>query len=153
MSQNLFADVRRFALIGGSPQFQSQPKETLELSYKLVEEEVVHEFLPALRRYTNNPSLENLNEAADGAIDGIYVLVFFLNQMGLPGQDLWNIVQEANMAKFPDGVAIRNEFGKVQKPEGWKSPDFMPSLIEWFNSQRGETYKGGMITDLPKENN
>lgn len=145
MTQNLFADVREFSTIGGSPDYLTNPRVTLDLCEKLVTEEVVNEFLPALQKYRNNPSLENLAEAADGAIDGIYVLVFFLNQMGLPGQKLWDIVQSANMAKFPNGVAVRNEFGKVQKPADWKAPDFMPTLIEWYSAQRGESYKGGMI--------
>lgn len=132
MSQNLFADVRRFALVGGSPTGRA----SLELSYKLVEEEVVKEFLPALRSFIESGTMHDLEEAADGAIDSIYVLIFFLNQLGLPGQQLWDEVQRANMAKFPNGEVIRNEQGKVQKPEGWQPPNLMPILLQWKEDMR-----------------
>ncbi len=144
---NIFTDVRRFAAIGGSPHFSTSPRKLLELSKQLVEEEVIKEFLPALERYMSSPSLENLEEAADGAIDGIYVLAFFLVQMGLDAQRLWDIVQAANMAKYPNGVAIRDRVtGKIQKPPGWKPPSFMEELITWNSFNRGETYAGGMVT-------
>lgn len=145
MSKNLFQDVRDFSLIGESPQFSKQPERTLQLCYDLVKEEVQDEFLPALMKYSENKSLENLAEAVDGAIDGIYVLIFFLNQMSLDGQKHWDLVQKSNMDKFPNGIALRGPNGKIKKPEGWQPPDHLPLLIEWNSEMRGEIYKGGFL--------
>lgn len=145
-ASTIFSDVQEFARVAESPHLGSSPKEVvLNLCKKLIIEEVVNETLPALEKYIISPSLENLEEAVDGAIDSIYVLAFFLNQMGLDSEAHWRLVHSKNMAKFPGGVAIKNEFGKVQKPAGWTPPDHLPLLIEWRSQMRGESYKGGLI--------
>ena len=151
MTTNLFADVKLFATQGNSPTFNSDLEATLQLCYDLVEEEVAKEFLPALMKYANSRSLENLTEAVDGAIDGIYVLIFFLSQMGIDGQKMWDIVQKANMAKFVEGKFITNPLtGKVMKPPGWVAPDqaIHVELIEWNSAQCGVEYKNGMVGKL-----
>jgi predicted HAD superfamily Cof-like phosphohydrolase len=48
---------------------------------------------------------------------------------GIPMNEVWNAVQQTNMAKFPDGEVLRNEHGKVIKPEGWEPPD-IKAIIE-----------------------
>ena len=154
MTTNLFADVKLFATQGNSPTFNLKPEATLQLCYNLVEEEVVREFLPALMKYANSRSLEHLTEAVDGAIDGIYVLIFFLSQLGIDGQKMWDIVQKANMAKFVEGKLLQNpETGKIMKPSGWVGPDqaIHAELIEWNSAQCGVEYKQGIIVKIPGE--
>lgn len=45
-------------------------------------------------------------------------------------------VTAANLAKFPNGQAIRDEQGKIRKPAGWRAPDlkpFLPQLSDDFS--------------------
>lgn len=35
-------------------------------------------------------------------------------------------VARANLDKFPDGVVLRDENGKIKKPDGWRGPDLSP---------------------------
>lgn len=145
MSASMLLDVAVFADTAGSMNLKTASRAALvDLCEKLIAEEA-SETLDELAKYRGSGSLEHLAEAVDGAIDTIYVCIFFLNQMGLDGQAHWNLVQERNMAKFPGGVAIKNEYGKVVKPEGWFPPDHLPLLIEWNSKMRGEEYSGGLI--------
>lgn len=142
---NIFQDVLEFSRIGESMSIKTESRENVvNLCQKLIQEEA-NETTDALALYKNSGSLEHLAEAVDGCIDTIYVCAFFLNQMGLDGEEHWRLVQERNMAKFPEGVAIKNEFGKIQKPKGWFPPDHLPLLIEWNSKMRGEFYRGGLI--------
>lgn len=146
MSTNLFSDVAEFDRLSESPEFRTEDVKTLAFCYKLVQEEVVEEFLPAVMKYSSSRSLEHLAEVVDGAIDSIYVLVFFLNQMGIDGQKMWNIVHAANMRKFPNGKALRNEIGKIVKPANWVGPDseIHTELIEWNGKMQGQQYLNGI---------
>ena len=142
---NIFEDVREFARVAQSANINNQGLlSTLLLCKNLIAEES-QETLDALAKYKGSPSLENLTEAVDGAIDTIYVCAFFLNQMGLNSEAHWKLVQERNMAKFPDGKVLKNEYGKVVKPAGWYPPDHLPLLIEWNSQRQGATYVGGMM--------
>lgn len=154
MSTNLFLDVMRFAAVAESMNYKSATRQDLmTLCIKLIDEEAnkPDETLDMMRKYLESGSMEHLAEAVDGAIDLIYVCIFFLNQMHLDGQAHWDLVQEKNMAKFPGGKAIKNEYGKVQKPEGWTPPDHLPLLIEWNSKMRGEKYVGGLIRHEKEE--
>jgi NTP pyrophosphatase (non-canonical NTP hydrolase) len=153
MSLNMFNDVQVFADIGGSPNLKTDPREkVIEVCKRLIAEET-EETLDAIAFYKQSGSLEHLAEAVDGAIDTIYVCIFFLNQMGIDGQAHWNLVQERNMAKFPGGIALKNEHGKIQKPEGWFPPNHLPLLIEWNSKMRGETYVGGLVRAVETKEN
>lgn len=35
-------------------------------------------------------------------------------------------VARANLDKFPNGVVLRDENGKIKKPDGWRGPDLTP---------------------------
>ncbi len=67
---------------------------------------------------------EDIYEQADAMIDVIYFALGTLVEMSLCPEELFAIVQRANMAKlFPDGKPHYNpKDGKVIKPEGWKDP-------------------------------
>ena len=69
-------------------------------------------------------------EVADGLADLIYValgsaLIFYGRERFAK---VWAEVQRTNMAKTVDGVAKRNDKGKVIKPEGWTPPDIEGAL-------------------------
>ena len=63
-------------------------------------------------------------EQADAMIDLIYFALGTLVEMGLEADELFDIVQKANMAKlWPDGKPHYNpKDGKVIKPDGWEDP-------------------------------
>jgi len=76
-------------------------------------------------------------DQADAMIDLIYFAVGTLVEIGVKPQNLWDIVQNANMAKlWPDGKPHYYEDGKVKKPEGWKDP--YPLLKAEIKRQQGE---------------
>lgn len=67
---------------------------------------------------------DDIYEQADAMIDLIYFALGTLVEMGLEADELFEIVQQANMAKlWPDGKPHYNpKDGKVIKPEGWEDP-------------------------------
>ncbi len=67
---------------------------------------------------------DDVYEQADAMIDLIYFALGTMVEMGLEADELFDIVQRANMAKlFPDGKPHYNpKDGKVIKPEGWEDP-------------------------------
>ncbi|MFR9523246.1 MAG: HAD family hydrolase [Rikenellaceae bacterium] len=77
---------------------------------------------------------EDIYEQADAMIDVIYFALGTLVEMSLEPDELFAIVQRANMAKlFPDGKPHYNpKDGKVIKPEGWEDPT--PKLRAYIDS-------------------
>jgi predicted HAD superfamily Cof-like phosphohydrolase len=67
---------------------------------------------------------EDIYEQADAMIDLMYFALGTMVEMGLEADELFSIVQQANMAKlWPDGKPHYNpKDGKVIKPEGWEDP-------------------------------
>ncbi len=67
---------------------------------------------------------DDIYEQADAMIDLIYFALGTMVEMGLEPDELFEIVQQANMAKlWPDGKPhYTPKDGKVIKPEGWEDP-------------------------------
>ncbi len=67
---------------------------------------------------------EDIYEQADAMIDLMYVALGTMVEMGLEPDELFAIVQNANMSKlWADGKPHYNpKDGKVIKPEGWEDP-------------------------------
>lgn len=88
----------------------------LDLHGKLLAEEV-SEFLIAVK--DRDPV-----EILDALADVQYVLYGCALDAGLDVDAAFERVHKSNMAKLgPDGKPIKDEFGKVRKPEGWQPPD------------------------------
>ncbi len=77
---------------------------------------------------------KDIYEQADAMIDLIYFALGTMVEMGLEADELFDIVQRANMAKlFPDGKPHYNpKDGKVIKPEGWEDPS--PKIKAYIDS-------------------
>ncbi len=80
---------------------------------------------------------DNIYEQADAMIDLLYFALGTMVEMGLEADELFAIVQEANMSKlWADGKPHYNpKDGKVIKPEGWEDPTpkikaYVDSIIE-----------------------
>ncbi len=77
---------------------------------------------------------KDIYEQADAMIDLMYFALGTMVEMGLEADELFDIVQSANMAKlFPDGKPHYNpKDGKVIKPEGWEDP--APKIKAYIDS-------------------
>lgn len=90
-----------------------------------------------------------LNDQADAMIDLIYFALGTLVEMGVPPQDLFNIVHDANMAKlFPDGKPHYNAQMKVIKPATWADPfDKMQAWLEDYHARQAAPAKKPLELD------
>lgn len=103
---NMVEDVRQFLMLA-QPELmvaphQIPPPKTIELCWKLINEEVNEELkieLDAL--IAGQYSLERMAKIQDAYIDTIYVSIWAMVVLNLPVYAAWNEVQKANMAKFP----------------------------------------------------
>ena len=101
---------------------QMDPERVLKRYHWMLEE--INEFLQA----------DEIVEQADAMIDVIYYALGTLVEMGIRPDNLFKIVQEANMSKlWPDGKPHYNEEGKTIKPETWEDPH--NKLMEEINRQ------------------
>ena len=68
---------------------------------------------------------KNKIEIADALGDKLYILLGTIVQHGLQDkiEEVFNLIHENNMSKLHNGVVLRNEAGKIIKPEGFKSVD------------------------------
>jgi NTP pyrophosphatase (non-canonical NTP hydrolase) len=150
------SDVMDFMIAMGQPpnalsDFARIPAKDLALATQLMfgtgdgaKKGEVYEMLEAWDAYKEAPSLENLTEFVDGAIDSIYVILWTLHKLGVPVHLAWTEVQDSNMAKLVDGKPLKNpETGKIMKPEGWKPPDLF-GLLQAAASR--ENYKNGVAS-------
>lgn len=71
---------------------------------------------------------DDMEGVADGLADLCYVTIGTALQFGIDLPAVWDAVQEANMAKFPNGEVLRDKQGKIMKPEGWTGPDIAAVL-------------------------
>ena len=113
-----FENVKQFHQAFGHP-VSNEPvpltEERASKRYAWMLEEI-NEFLLAVRT-------QDVVEQADAMIDTIYFALGTLVEMGVQPDELFRIVQQANMSKlWPDGLPHYNETGKVIKPEGWQDP-------------------------------
>lgn len=65
----------------------------------------------------------NREELLDADIDLAWVTIGSALSQGADVQGAAEEVSRANLAKFPNGIAIRDENGKVVKPAGWTGPN------------------------------
>lgn len=138
-------DVKQF-MLAAEQECPSEPtlsdKKTCELRAKLILEEALEQcraygvtvrFLAYKSFFEVTPEVADaihfeatrepdLVEIADGACDQIYVSVGGAIAMGLDLAPIWELVQNANMAKFGPG-SYKREDGKQMKPQGWQSPN------------------------------
>lgn len=108
--------------------------ECRELRARLILEEAVHETIKALGFTVGNIELtpiegydpnswETIEKVIDGCCDTTVVVKGTLAAYGVPDIPHQAEVDRTNEAKFPNGVAKVNEYGKFLKPEGWTPPN------------------------------
>lgn len=134
--KQLLKDVSEFHRACDLPILQRPelPEERLALRNKLIHEEA--------REYFQAVADRDLPAVADALADLIYVAVGAALEFGIPLEQVWDEVQEANMRKVdPEtGKVSRRPDGKVLKPYKWEPPD-IETIIAW-----------AAVRELPKEN-
>jgi predicted HAD superfamily Cof-like phosphohydrolase len=115
-------DVEKFMMAGDQP---IQENLTLngaqqELYMNLITEEY-KETLEAFHE-------KDVIEVADGLADMVWVIMGMCSSCGIDFEKVWNEVKASNMSKFIDGKAIKNEDGKIMKPEAYFRPDIKKVL-------------------------
>jgi len=96
---------------------QDVSEENAKLYFNLIKEE--YEELMIANR--DNDEIERL----DACMDLIWVILGYCISKGYDVKGAWNEVALTNLRKIDKatGKVIKNEAGKVMKPEGWKPPD------------------------------
>lgn len=125
MSGNWYHDVLNFhtafdLTIHDHPQIPSVPD--VQLRAIITRDEFEKEYLPALLS-------GDIERIAEDGVDMIYFIIGTFITYGINPQPIWDAVQAANMAKLPlNGIPIKDQWGKVQKPIGWVRPDIVSLL-------------------------
>ena len=71
---------------------------------------------------------DDLVELADGLADMVWVIMGMCNSTGINFDKVWTEVRASNMSKFVDGKFVKNESGKILKPEGYFKPNISRAL-------------------------
>ena len=95
--------------------------EILTLRESLIDEEYreVKEAIAALRTHPA-ASPEDLTDLASELVDLLYVTYGALSAIGVPTEDIFGAIHDANMLKL---TGPKREDGKQLKPEGWQPAD------------------------------
>lgn len=107
-------DVKKFMDACDQPSNQGWGEQAA-LYMDLIQEE----FNETWEAYNNG----DLVEVADGLADMVWVIMGMANTLGIPFEDVWNEVRASNMSKCIDGKVIKNEAGKVMKPDTYFKPN------------------------------
>ena len=115
-------DVEIFMKSGSQPVQKelSMDNDEAKLYMKLISEEY-NETLDAFKK-------SDLVELADGLADMVWVIMGMCNSCGIQFDNVWKEVRASNMSKFVDGKAIKNEYGKIMKPNTYFKPNIKNAL-------------------------
>lgn len=73
---------------------------------------------------------KDLVEVADGLADMVWVIMGMASVLNIPFDAVWNEVRASNMSKFVDGKVVKNEDGKIMKPDGYFRPNIAKVLYD-----------------------
>ena len=119
---NYQKDVSEFMILGEqkvSPVLNLKNDQT-QLYMNLIEEE----FNETLNAFIE----DDLVEVADGLADMVWVIMGMCNSAGIDFDKIWKEVKSSNMSKFVDGKFIKNDAGKIMKPETYFKPNIKKAL-------------------------
>lgn len=110
---NMYFDVATF--IGACEQ------EKNEANRNLYQKLIVEEFWEFMDAYKQGDKVEEL----DACMDMIWVILGYCHMRGFDVHGAWNEVARSNLDKIDRTTmkVIKNEQGKVMKPEGWRPPE------------------------------
>ena len=116
-----FEDVRNFMVACGQipPDTVLQEESELSKLYRKLIEEEYEEFQEAIQQKDNT-------EVLDACFDQIWVILGYMYSRGWDVDASWNEGAKSNLSKIDSetGKVLKRSDGKIQKPEGWKPPNF-----------------------------
>lgn len=83
------------------------------------------------KEYNEAEHSNDLTNLAVELADIIYIACGTAVSYGIPLDDVFNAIHQANMNKLIDGKVIRREDGKIKKPEGWQPADIAGILEKY----------------------
>lgn len=117
---SIFNDVAQFMNACGQtvPNTNVQETDISRLYKKLIEEEY--------KEWVEADGFSDDTERLDAIFDVMWVMIGYAHSRGWDMEAAWKEGAWSNLAKIDSetGKVIKNEAGKVQKPEGWKPPNF-----------------------------
>lgn len=92
-----------------------------EANRHLYQKLIVEEFWEFMKAYKDGDKVEEL----DACMDMIWVILGYCYMRGFKVPEGWAEVARSNLDKIDSvsGKVIKNELGKVMKPEGWRGPE------------------------------
>lgn len=102
--------------------------ETLEAEGYLAIARQVQGYAGDIKRGLMPEREPNLLEGFDGGLDTVWVTFGYMLARNFPVSAGWAEVARSNASKLVDGRVIKNESGKVMKPESYSPPDLMRVL-------------------------
>lgn len=126
MTKTMFEMVRDFHIafgqrVGEKPEFPSMKERSLRMGLMMEE----------MREYNQAEHNTDITNLAVELADIIYIACGTAVSYGIPLDEVFNAIHEANMSKLVDGKVLKNERGKVIKPEGWKPADIQGILNKY----------------------
>ena len=85
---------------------------------------ITEEYKETLEAFENN----DLVEVADGLADMVWVIMGMCSSCGIEFNKVWEEGRSSNMSKFVDGKAVKNDAGKIMKPDTYFKPDLKKIL-------------------------
>ena len=85
---------------------------------------ITEEYKETLEAFENN----DLVEVADGLADMVWVIMGMCSSCGIKFNKVWEEVRSSNMSKFVDGKAVKNDAGKIMKPDTYFKPNLKKVL-------------------------
>jgi hypothetical protein len=93
--------------------------------------EVLERASYVLEEMTEFLMADNLTDQVDALTDALYFLLGSFTKVGVQPEQIFNIVAQANAGKVrEDGTVLRDEMGKIKKPEGWHEKYAPEGLIK-----------------------
>ena len=115
-------DVENFMTAGEQPiKTELSLKGDQQTLYMIL---ITEEYKETIEAFENN----DLIEVADGLADMVWVIMGMCSSCDIDFNKVWEEVIESKMIKFVDGKSIKNEAGKIMKPETYFKPNIKKVL-------------------------
>ena len=117
---NMYFDVATF--------IAACEQEKNEANRNLYQKLIVEEFWEFMDGYKTGDKIEEL----DACMDMIWVILGYCHMRGFDVHGAWHEVARSNLDKIDKhtGKVIKNESGKVMKPDGWIAPQLEKYLAK-----------------------
>lgn len=122
MTNKMLEQVKEFNANLDSPGWLSSSKELDKLLVKMIEEEV--------KELRDAVEANHIEEVVDALCDILYTTLGAVVRWDIGIEEAFNRVHTSNMSKLVDGYFLKNEDGKVIKPDSYQPPNFEGVIVD-----------------------